>query len=557
MIENKIFTPKSKKSKKEVATPSTPINQNLFNSDAVAAASKIKRLKKELEEAEYSKKEIKKATARLQRIKSMDQQTDESEDTTLQMSIIWKTLVQALLLLKLAPKTQGSAPVSFESTPTVSKEPIATLWRYECGKLGRLVMADAETVRTFSVRCRAEERYCVWLSTLHVLDTKDPNFASQAGTYRQMACDVDAQLCAVLSSVVPTSYAYMRANVERDTPIGGKFSALCLAIEGEADFQKEHPSQTNTVSFLETSREHMVNVALASRIAKDPMGVPLKENQTESYSKTVSTEYGMKKRKKSKEEKEEGEKEEQDTVLALQADTNPYFEHLWNRVLALEADNSQHESAPLVIAPKQATTRVKLACFDFRRKGTCERGEKCDFAHDATNHQAPAEKFTKNRAASRSPPPRHSEGLGRAKSRSPRRENHSPPRRDTHARHARSTPSRSYPPREEYYSRDRRPRREYEGKGGGKGGKGGKGHGKGSSSYEQQHVKPHSPPSDNTCRAMWHISCCHDKHCRRDHGVSADNSSMNECSKVQKSMWCSFLWSPSGCNRHHGRTKNG
>ena len=100
----------------------------------------------------------------------------------------------------------------------------------------------------------------------------------------------------------------------------------------------------------------MANVALSSRIAKDPNGVPLKENQTESYSKTVSTEYGMKKRKKSKEDKEEGEKEEQDSVLALQADPNPYFEHLWNRVLAMDASNNQPESAPLVIAPKQATT---------------------------------------------------------------------------------------------------------------------------------------------------------------------------------------------------------
>ena len=553
--EHQSFVKKSKKSKKELATPSTPA-QNLFPvRDATSIVNKIKKLQKELEEAEYSKKETDKAAARLQRIKKMDQQTDESEDTILQMSNIWKTLVQALLLMKLAPKTQGSTPVSFESTPTVSKEPIATLWRYECGKLGRLVMGDAETVRTFSVRCRAEERYCVWLSTLHVLDSKDPKFASQEGTYRQMACDIDEQLCAVLSSVVPTSYAYMRANVERDAPIGSKFSALCLAIEGEADFQKEHPSQTNTVSFLETSREHMVNVALSSRIAKDPMGVPLKENQTESYSKTVSTEYGMKKRKKTREEKEEGEKEEQDSVLTLQADPSPYFEHLWNRVLALEADNSQPEKAPLVIAPKQATTRVKLACFDFRRKGTCERGEKCDFAHDATNHQAPAEKFTKNRAASRSPPPRHSEGLGRAKSRSPRRENHSPPRRDTHARHEHSTSSRSYPPREEYYSRDRNPRREHEGKGGGKGGKGGKGRGKGGNNREQQSSMPQYPPSDNTCRAMWHISCCRDKHCRLEHGISANTR--NECPQVEKSKWCSFLWSPSGCNRYHGRAKNG
>ena len=132
----------SKKSKKELATPSTPINQNLFmDSEATTVTNKIKKLQRELEEAEYSEKETGQATARLQCIKKMDQQTDESEDTILQMSNIWKQLVQALLLLKLASKTQGT-PVIFESTPTVSKEPIATLWRYECGKLGRLVMGD-------------------------------------------------------------------------------------------------------------------------------------------------------------------------------------------------------------------------------------------------------------------------------------------------------------------------------------------------------------------------------------------------------------------------------
>ena len=116
----------SKKQKKELATPSTPAQKLFPASAATAAATKIKKLQRELEEAEYSEKETGKAAARLQRIKKMDHQTDESEDTILQMSNIWKQLVQALLLLKLAPKTQGSTPISFESTPTASKEPIAT-----------------------------------------------------------------------------------------------------------------------------------------------------------------------------------------------------------------------------------------------------------------------------------------------------------------------------------------------------------------------------------------------------------------------------------------------
>jgi hypothetical protein len=143
-----------------------------------------------------------------------------------------------------------------------------------------------------------------------------------------MVCDVDEQLFVVLSAVIPTSYAYMRANVERDAPIGGKFSALCLVIEGEVDFLKEHSSQTSTVSFLDTSREHIANVALSSRIAKDPRGEPLNENKIENYSKTVSIEY--------------------DSVMALQPDNNPYFENLWDRVLALEAN------AAVAIAPRKS-----------------------------------------------------------------------------------------------------------------------------------------------------------------------------------------------------------
>jgi hypothetical protein len=58
MSENKSFITKSKKSKKELPTPSTPA-QNLFSaSAATTVAIKIKRLQKEPEEAEYSEKEI-------------------------------------------------------------------------------------------------------------------------------------------------------------------------------------------------------------------------------------------------------------------------------------------------------------------------------------------------------------------------------------------------------------------------------------------------------------------------------------------------------------------
>jgi len=107
--ENSIFIAKAQI---EMAEPTTPVKTKKgLVTTANRTSDQIKALQQELEEAVYSVEETAKAAARLQRIKKMDQQTDESEDTTLQMSVIWKTLVQALLLLKLAPKTQGSTPL--------------------------------------------------------------------------------------------------------------------------------------------------------------------------------------------------------------------------------------------------------------------------------------------------------------------------------------------------------------------------------------------------------------------------------------------------------------
>ena len=167
----------------------------------------------------------------------------------------------------------------------------------------------------------------------------------------------------------------MRLLVERDAPEGTKFAALCIAIEGEANFVNEHTPQTTTVSFLDASQEHMANVALASRIAKDPRGKPVKESHSESYSKSVSTDYEMKAKREKRKKPEQGDESEGETlepegVMALQSYDNPHFEHLWNRVLALEASGTP--TVPLVIAPKRSTT---LACFDFRNKGKCERGD--------------------------------------------------------------------------------------------------------------------------------------------------------------------------------------
>ena len=548
---------KVQKAKVESAEPTTPVKEKsdtliIFKTQAKGMISHIALLERQVEEASYTPKQIEDATARLKRIKSMDQQTDESEDTVPQMANIWKQLAQALLLQKLAPKTKDGTPVSYEAVPTTSKEPIATVWRFECGRLNRLKMGDAETVRTFASRCRSEARYCTWLGTLHVLENGDPKFSSQTAIFSQMENDIDLQLFTVLSAVVPAAYAFMRSTVERDSLPGQKFAALCVAIEGEADFMREHAPKSATVSFLDTSREHMASVALQSRISKDPRGEPLKENQTESYSKMVSTEYGMrakrKKRKESDKGESEGEEHEEATakegVMALLPDNNPHFEHLWNRVLNLEASNSV-----LAVTPKRATT---LVCFDFRKRGKCSRGDKCDFVHDSQSSQTPEREGRKVKATSRSPPPRFSEGLGRPRSHSPRRKSRSPLRSNTQPRRERSrSPRREYP-RGEYRERNRPTHHGGKGGNGGKGGKGGRGNKGGD---RVVHEMPHSPPNGHTCLNMWHQSYCDNKQCRLGHGISAENTT-TRCSHYKQGKWCHFLWTPAGCNSYHGKRKN-
>jgi hypothetical protein len=225
-------------------------------------------LKIQLQNADYSEEEIKQSTERLHKIKEIDSRgNNESEDTVSQMKIIWKQLVQALLLQK--SKSQDAPLVTFANTLTASKDPIGKISRAACSKLNRLVLEEGEDVRAFSARCRAEELYCSWLRALHA-----PNSSSgQVDTVsKHIDEDIDENLFTVLASALPLSLAYMRANIERDSQYGSKFQALRLAIEGEADFLREHSPQASNVSFLDSSRVH-------------PNGTPTSEKRTESYQK--------------------------------------------------------------------------------------------------------------------------------------------------------------------------------------------------------------------------------------------------------------------------------
>ena len=87
--------------KVEFATPNTPIaRKSKLNETLVFVSKRIQRVENELAEAIYTTKQIAKATARMERIKTLEKPKDESEDTVPQMMGLWKQLAQALLLQK-------------------------------------------------------------------------------------------------------------------------------------------------------------------------------------------------------------------------------------------------------------------------------------------------------------------------------------------------------------------------------------------------------------------------------------------------------------------------
>ena len=382
-------------------------------------------LKQEVRDAIYSDEEISLATQRLQRIEQIDNRRGEAVDTTAaQMKNVWRQLVQALLLQK--SRGHGDPLISFENTPSASKEPIARVSRTECGKLNRLSLQEGELIRSFAARCRAEERYCNWIRAHHA-STTPTDRATQAqidSMSRTVDEDIDSSLFAALAGALPISLAYMRSNVEKQSKLGTKFSALRLELEGEADFLKEHSAQHPKVSFLDTQSDHSAHVALSTRISKDPKGAPVSENITESYQKQVSTNFKLKKDKRRRGSDDDSDTKEDDVVSFIDKIKTPIVDPvvatLWSKLLEID-------SRLPTIAP------VNLPCFDFQGKGNCARGASCPYLHDPKTQRS-----SKPKDSSSHPPPRK-------RSISPAR--HETKRYRSRSPRPRSPPQKSVPPR--------------------------------------------------------------------------------------------------------------
>jgi hypothetical protein len=356
------------------------------------------KLKEDILQAEYTEEELSQAERRIEKIKQIESRgKSEIEDPTLQMKEIWKQLVQSLLLLKC--KTQGTSPITFKNTPSASKEPIGRIARDECGNLNRLEIAEGELLRSFSLRCRHEQRYCTWLRALHAPPpSTDTSVREQGDTIsKQVDEDMDHQLFSALKRALPLSLAYIHSAVEERNQVGSKFSALLIKLETTGEFMREN-SATRKVSFLDQQHEHSASVALATWISKDPKGSPTSENITENYQKTVSTNFKMRKPKIEKrhreEEEEEGEEKEDPSLHYINQEeappVDPYVEEMWGRIMMLEAQS-------------QPQTRNKLPCFDFQ-KGKCVKNP-CRFSHDPSKKGGRSEKEeTTRRGRSRSPP---------------------------------------------------------------------------------------------------------------------------------------------------------
>jgi hypothetical protein len=519
--------------------------------------SYVIQLKEDVVRARYSKTEIDEAKDRLQRVKQIDELgSNDSEDTIPLMKQIWLQLVKALLLQKNF-KNSSNPPVTFEMTPDASKEPIASLARGECSKLSRLCLEDGELVRPFAERCKSELRYCTWLRELHAAPPSRDHFANDHSReiMKQVDDDIDTQLFTALATSLPPSLAYMRSNVEERSRIGSKFSALCLALEGEANFQKENTNSRSKLSYLDNTQEeqeHSANVALATRIAKDPRGVPVSERITESYKKNVSTDFKLGKRDKRRLDDEEEDSEEKEEPAKVQRilkqqseEVDPLVGELWNRLFVLESQKAR------------TTAQGNLPCFDFA-KGRCKLNP-CKYSHASV----PDTDSSSSSRSSRPPsPPRE-----RYRSRSPRRKQlpvrfqlSPPPRKDT-----------SYQP----FPRGG-------GKKGGSGGKsgswkGGKGYnrdriyevnpspgyrGKGAQDRNEPYIPetPPFPPNDHptACFSMWDTSKCIDRSCKAKHG-SSGREGKRDCPSMRIKSHCPFLWQTRGCdfyhgqNHHHGR----
>ena len=85
---------------------------------------------------------------------------------------------------------------------------------------------------------------------------------------KQIDEDIDTQLFDVLASALPFTLAYMRAGVQDKHRVGERFSALCLALEAEADFQRQNKNPHSKIYFLENNSRHTALVPLNTEIMR-------------------------------------------------------------------------------------------------------------------------------------------------------------------------------------------------------------------------------------------------------------------------------------------------
>lgn len=461
--------------------------------------------KEELVQAIYSKEEVAEAASRIRRIKEMEAAGgDDSEETVKQLLQTWRQLVQSLLLQKLSAKQKDKTKVTFAETPRLSKEPIAGIARYESGKLGRLDITEGESILSFCSRCRAEELFCDWLHKLHT--SPGECSAEEVASIQSRSRDADEALFQAVARVLPSTYAFIRTTVEKESEIGRKFQNLRIALEGESQFLKEvNPTHKNRVTLIDTE---VASVALTTRLAKDPNSKVVRENHSESYKKVVSTDFEPQKSNKKSSikrasiEEEDGE-EQGDKVLTI-SETPTDID---------EDDAKTMLQRILTLITKEGERSTSRQCFQFASKGKCLKAN-CPYLHDAPSRS----KNTRERSLS---PER--KARGRARSRSPR---HGP-------RH------RSPPPPSSRRS------------------------GKGGRRYPQprpanghtgsQRHNPREPtigPGD--CKDMFHTSRCGNKNCRDYHGRY--KSAGEKCNNAVSRRHCPHLWGE-GCRFYHS-TKN-
>ncbi len=114
---------------------------------------------------------------------------------------------------------------------------------------------------------------------------------------KQIDEDIDAQLFDVLASALPTTQAYMRSSVQDKHRVGEKFSALCLALEAEADFLRQNKNRHSKIYFLEDTNRHTALVPLDTEIMRasseaKQLGILSKLNATQTpKSNTDRREY--------------------------------------------------------------------------------------------------------------------------------------------------------------------------------------------------------------------------------------------------------------------------